>query len=73
MHKLVDEVNDDATLQSFDEAINYFSLQKSKRDILDELDEDQLQRLMQSIAQKKQGKTIEDVEMKKEIEQWFSK
>lgn len=73
LHKLVDEINDDATLENFYEAMNYFSLQKSKTDILDELDEEQLQRLMESVAQNKQGKTIKHEEMKKEIEQWFLK
>ncbi|MEO8147744.1 MAG: hypothetical protein ABI723_08920 [Bacteroidia bacterium] len=73
LHKLVDELNDDVALENFYKAMNYYKLQNSSIEILDELDSKQLARLLESIEQGKAGKTTSHLEMKKEIQQWFSR
>lgn len=73
LHKLVDELNDDVALENFYKAMNYYKLQSGKTEILDELDSNQLARLLESVQQGKNGKTTSHLEMKKEIQQWFSR
>ncbi|MEO6327751.1 MAG: hypothetical protein ABIO55_02410 [Ginsengibacter sp.] len=72
IYQKVEHLNDESALQMVEEAVTVYS-SSSPKEILDELTPDQLQRLKQSIAQAKNGKTISNDEAKQKAKEWLSK
>lgn len=72
-HKLIDNFNDEKVLNNFYEAILEYSKRDNSIDIIDELSEKQKQRLMDSIEQVKDGKTMSNDKVKDEIRKWYMK
>lgn len=70
-HKLIDNFEDDKILNNFYEAILEYSKKDKSIDIIDELSEKQKQRLMDSMEQAKQGKTMSNNKVKYEIQKWL--
>ena len=71
LHKLIDNFEDEKILNNFYQAIVEFSKGDNSIDIIDELSEKQKQRLMDSIEQDKNGKTMTNEQVKDEIQKWF--
>ncbi|THU40699.1 hypothetical protein FAM09_00870 [Niastella caeni] len=72
LHQYIDNLEDEASLQMLHEAaVEYERL--GGKDILDDLNPDQLARLQESIKQADEGKTISHEEAMKRIASWRSK
>ena len=72
IHYQVNELEDETALQLLQEAVVAYS-SPSKKDILDELTEDQKKRLYESIQQANEGKTLTNEEVKKKAKEWLSR
>jgi Mg/Co/Ni transporter MgtE len=72
-HKLIDNFEDEKILNNFYEAILEYSKKDKRVDIIDELSEKQKERLMDSIEQVKEGKTMSNDQAKNEIRKWNMK
>jgi hypothetical protein len=72
IHYQVNELEDETALQMLQEAVVAYS-SPSKKDILDELTDDQKKRLYESIQQANEGKTLTNDEVKKKAKQWLSR
>ncbi len=72
-HKLIDNFDDEKALNNFYEAILEYSKRDKSIDIIDELSEKQKQRLMNSIEQVREGKTMSHEKVKDEIRKWNMK
>jgi hypothetical protein len=72
IHYHIDELEDETALQMLQEAVVAYS-SHSKKDILDDLTEDQKKRLYQSIQQANEGKILTDEEVKQQAKEWLSR
>lgn len=72
IYSQVDEIEDITALQMLQESITAYS-SPSKKDIIDDLTEDQQKRLYASIRQAMEGKTFSDEEVKQKAKEWLSR
>lgn len=72
IHKLIDEINDEDTLNILKEEITAYST-TSPKDILDELTPSQLKDLEDSIAKADRGDMLTLDEFKKSMNEWRTK
>ena len=72
IHRYVNELDDETALQMLEEAVVAYS-SSSKKDILDELTDEQRQRLYDSIQQANEGKTLTNEEVKQKAKEWLSR
>ena len=72
IHYQVNELEDETALQMLQEAVVAYS-SPLKKDILDELTDDQKKRLYESIQQANEGKTLTNDEVKKKAKEWLSR
>jgi hypothetical protein len=72
IHYHINELEDETALQMLQEAVIAYS-SPSKKDILDELTEDQKKRLYQSIQEANEGKTLTNEEVKQQAKEWLSR
>jgi len=72
IHYQVDEMEDETALQMLQEAIVAYS-SPEKKDILDELTDDQKKRLYESIQQANEGKTLTHEEVRQKAKEWLSR
>lgn len=72
IHYQLNELEDETALQMLQEAIVAYS-SPSKKDITDELTEDQKKRLQESIQQANDGKTLTNEEVKQKAKEWLSR
>jgi hypothetical protein len=70
-HKLIDSFDDVEVLESIYEALN--DLNNNEKDIIDDLSEEQLKRLDESIQQVEDGKVVKHDVMIKKINRWLTK
>lgn len=67
LHTLIDSVGDETLLQMITDDIVYYT---GNKDILDELDEEQLKELDEAIEEVDKGDTIDWDDFKKEMNEW---
>ncbi len=72
IYEKVEHLNNETALQMVEEAVTAYS-SPSKKDILDELTPEQLQRLQESVKEAKKGETISNEEVKQKAKKWLSK
>jgi hypothetical protein len=72
-HHLIDEVEDDKILEEAYSFLEMANLLANKADLLNELPENQHTRLLDSIQQMKDGKTITQEELSLKIQKWLTK
>ena len=72
IHYQVDAMEDETALQMLQEAIVAYS-SPEKKDILDELTDDQKKRLYESIQQANEGKTLTHEEVRQKAKKWLSR
>ena len=72
IYQEVEKLEDETALQMLQEAIAAYS-SPSKKDIVDELTEDQKKRLQESIQQANDGKTLTNDEVKQKAKEWLSR
>jgi gas vesicle protein len=72
IHNQIDDLEDEIALQMLQEAAAVYS-SPSKKDILDELTDDQKKRLHDSIQQANDGKTLTNEEVKQKAKEWLSR
>lgn len=70
IYKLLEEIEDEDTLNYLMEEIAFYA---SKKDIVDELDTGQLEELDKAIKEAQNGDTISFEEFKKEMNEWRKK
>lgn len=68
----VNELEDETVLQMLQEAVVAYS-SPSKKDILDELNDEQKKRLFESIRQADENKTLTNEEVKQKAKEWLSR
>jgi hypothetical protein len=71
IHYQVNELEDETALQMLQEAVVAYS--SPKKDILDELTDDEKKRLYESIQQANEGTTLTNDEVKKKAKEWLSR
>jgi len=67
INQLVDSIEDENVLRMVMEDISYYT---NKKDILDELSEEQLKELDEAISEADSNKTIDWNDFKKELDEW---
>jgi len=72
IHKLLDEINDEDTLNILKEEIAGYAT-TAKKDILDDLTPEQLKELDKAIEEVDKGEVIPWEDLKKEMAKWRSK
>ncbi|HLP47412.1 MAG TPA: hypothetical protein VK186_16590 [Candidatus Deferrimicrobium sp.] len=72
-HNLIDLIDDDDILEDFYFAMDTYYKRDRRRDIIDDLTDDQINRLDESIHQSESGKTIPHETVRAEIKQWLMK
>lgn len=72
IYEKVEHLNNETALQMVEEAVTAYS-SPSKKDILDELTPEQLQRLHESGKQAEKNETIANKEVKQKAKKWLSK
>ena len=72
IYEKVENLNNESALQMVEEAVTAYS-SPSKKDILNKLTPEQLQRLQQSITQSQNGETIFNEEVKQKAKEWLSR
>lgn len=72
IHYQINELEDETALQMLQEAVVAYS-SPSKKDILDELSDDQKKRLYESIQQANDGKILTNEEVKQKAKEWLSR
>lgn len=72
IYKQVEQIEDETVLHMLEEAAVAYS-SSSKKDIIDDLTPEQQLRLKESIQQAKDGKTINNDEVKQKAKEWLSK
>lgn len=68
----LENLNNETALQMVEEAVTAYSA-ASKKDILDELSPEQLQRLHKSVKQADKGETIANKNVMQKAKKWLSK
>ncbi len=72
IYEKVEHLNNETALQMVEEAVTAYS-SPSKKDILDELTPEELQRLQESVKQAGRGETIANENVKQKAKKWLSK
>jgi hypothetical protein len=67
IYQLIDSIEDENILQMLMEDVTYYA---NKKDILDELSEDQLKELDEAISEADNNQTISWEDFKKEMNEW---
>ena len=67
IYQLVDSIEDENVLQMVMEDVAYYA---SNKDIIDELNEDQLKELNEAISEADNNETIDWEDFKKEMNEW---
>ena len=67
IYQLVDSIEDENILEMLMEDIAYYA---NKKDIIDELNEEQLQELNEAISEADNNETIDWADLKKEMKEW---
>ena len=67
IYQLIDSIEDENVLQMVMEDVAYYT---SKKDIVDELNEDQLKELDEAISEADSNETIDWEDFKKEMNEW---
>lgn len=70
IYRLLEEIEDEVALNHLMEEISFYA---SKKDIIDELDKQQIEELDKAISEAEQGKTIPVEDFKKEMNEWRKK
>lgn len=70
IHKLVDEIDDEVSLQQLMEDAAFYA---SKKDVVDDLTAAQLAELDAAVAEADRGETIDWDDFKKEMNEWRKK
>jgi hypothetical protein len=68
----LNDIEDETALQMLQEAVSVYS-SPLKKDILNELTEEQRKRLQESIQQADNGKTLSNEEIKQKAREWLSR
>lgn len=72
IYEKLEHLNNETALQMVEEAVTAYS-SPSKKNILDELTPEQLQRLQESVKQANKGETIPNEEVMQKAKKWLSK
>jgi hypothetical protein len=72
IHDQINDLEDETALQMLHEAAAEYST-ISKKDILDELTEDQKKRFYESVQQATAGRAFTDEEVRKKAKEWLSR
>jgi predicted transcriptional regulator len=72
IYEKVEHLNNETALQMVEEAVTAYS-SPSKKDILDELTPEQIQRLEESVKKANKGETIPNEEVMQKAKKWLSK
>lgn len=72
IYEKVEHLNNETALQMVEEAVTAYS-SSSKKDILDDLTPEQLQRLHESVKQADNRETIANEKVKQKVKKWLSK
>lgn len=70
IYEKVEHLNNEAALQLVEEAVTSYS-SPSKKDIVDELSPEQVQRLQESVKQADKGETHSNEEVKQKAKEWL--